>query len=166
MAGFKRHRRSGAAVATFTVFEADLLRSLAGQLIELLRNEAATGASEVDPFELPDWLGTDEVVWTSPAPIRHRHRVPGTLSDGEASYPCDLLAVDEAYPEPVVGEDWRKQAHRAWSHDQVLLLRLGERLTVAVPGTCFTADGALEVIGRLARAVGARPERFTVALRA
>ena len=44
MAGFKRHRRSGAAVATFTVFEADLLRSLAGQLIELLRNESATGA--------------------------------------------------------------------------------------------------------------------------
>ena len=35
--GFRRHRRSGAAVATFTVHEADLLRSLAGQVIELLR---------------------------------------------------------------------------------------------------------------------------------
>ena len=42
MTGFKRHRRSGASVATFTAFEADLLRSLAGQLIELLRNETAT----------------------------------------------------------------------------------------------------------------------------
>jgi hypothetical protein len=51
MAGFRRHRRSGAAVATFTVFEADLLRSLAAQLIELLRNEAATGAVESDPLE-------------------------------------------------------------------------------------------------------------------
>jgi hypothetical protein len=52
MAGFKRHRRSGAAVATFTVFEADLLRSLAGQIIELLRNESATGAvAEDDPLE-------------------------------------------------------------------------------------------------------------------
>jgi hypothetical protein len=52
MAGFKRHRRSGAAVATFTVFEADLLRSLAGQIIELLRNESATGAvQEDDPLE-------------------------------------------------------------------------------------------------------------------
>lgn len=51
MAGFKRHRRSGAAVATFTVFEADLLRSLAAQLIELLRSETAIGISGTDPLE-------------------------------------------------------------------------------------------------------------------
>ena len=51
MSGFRRHRRSGACVATFTVFEADLLRSLAAQLIELLRNEAATTAPESDPLE-------------------------------------------------------------------------------------------------------------------
>jgi hypothetical protein len=58
MTGFKHHRRSGAAVATFTVFEADLLRSLASQLIELLRNEAATGASQGDPLEeLLDFSG-------------------------------------------------------------------------------------------------------------
>lgn len=37
--GFRRHRRSGTCVATFPAFEADLLRSLAGQLIELLRND-------------------------------------------------------------------------------------------------------------------------------
>lgn len=49
-AGFRRHRRSGSAVATFTVFEADLLRSLAAQLIELLRNEEATPATG-DPLE-------------------------------------------------------------------------------------------------------------------
>ena len=58
MTGFKRHRRSGAAVATFTVFEADLLRSLAAQLIELLRNEAATTATGTDPLEaLLDFSG-------------------------------------------------------------------------------------------------------------
>ena len=51
MTGFKRHRRSGAAVATFTVFEADLLRSRAAQLIELLRNESATAPMDVDPLE-------------------------------------------------------------------------------------------------------------------
>lgn len=52
MAGFKRHRRSGAAVATFTVFEADLLRSLASQIIELLRNESAIApVEEEDPLE-------------------------------------------------------------------------------------------------------------------
>lgn len=58
MSGFKRHRRSGACVATFTVFEADLLRSLAGQLIELLRNESATAAVQNDPLEeLLDFSG-------------------------------------------------------------------------------------------------------------
>ena len=49
-AGFRRHRRSGSCVATFTVFEADLLRSLAAQLIELLRNEEATPGTG-DPLE-------------------------------------------------------------------------------------------------------------------
>lgn len=58
MSGFKRHRRSGAAVATFTVFEADLLRSLAAQLIELLRNESATASTGEDPLEaLLDFSG-------------------------------------------------------------------------------------------------------------
>ena len=44
-------RRKGGAVATFSGFEADLLRSLASQLIELLRNEEAVPSSEVDPLE-------------------------------------------------------------------------------------------------------------------
>ncbi|CAN5279865.1 hypothetical protein BH09ACT12_BH09ACT12_20010 [soil metagenome] len=38
MSAFQRHRRSGNVIATFTGFEADLLRSLTGQLVELLRN--------------------------------------------------------------------------------------------------------------------------------
>jgi hypothetical protein len=45
-------------VATLTGFEADLLRSLASQLIELLRDQAAVPATEVDPFEaLLDFSG-------------------------------------------------------------------------------------------------------------
>jgi hypothetical protein len=51
MTGFARHRRSGRVIATFTGFEADLLRSLAGQLVELLRNEAAVPREGADPFE-------------------------------------------------------------------------------------------------------------------
>lgn len=51
MSGFARHRRSGRVIATFTGFEADLLRSLAGQLVELLRNEAAAPREGGDPFE-------------------------------------------------------------------------------------------------------------------
>ena len=50
MSGFTKHRKSGKSLATFSVFEADLLRSLASQLIELLRNESAAPESQ-DPLE-------------------------------------------------------------------------------------------------------------------
>lgn len=56
--GFVRHRRSKRAIATFSVFEADLLRSLAAQLVELLHNESAVVATERDPLEaLLDFSG-------------------------------------------------------------------------------------------------------------
>ncbi len=51
MSGFTRHRLSGAIIATFSGFEADLLRNLAGQLVELLRNERAVPQSPKDPLE-------------------------------------------------------------------------------------------------------------------
>jgi hypothetical protein len=51
MSGFSRHRRSGRIIATFSGFEADLLRSLASQLVELLRNEAAVPREHADPLE-------------------------------------------------------------------------------------------------------------------
>src|SRR6478735_11713007 len=58
MSGFHRHRRSKLIIANFSGFEADLLRSLAGQLVELLRNEAAVPRDDVDPFEaLMDFSG-------------------------------------------------------------------------------------------------------------
>ena len=50
--------RGEGAMATFSGFEADLLRSLASQLVELLRNEAAAPASGGDPLEaLLDFTG-------------------------------------------------------------------------------------------------------------
>jgi len=55
--GFQRRRRGG-VVATFTGFEADLLRSLASQLVELLRNETAAPREGDDPLEqLLDFSG-------------------------------------------------------------------------------------------------------------
>ena len=55
--GFER-RRGGGAVATFTGFEADLIRSLASQLVELLRNEVAAPSASDDPLEqLLDFSG-------------------------------------------------------------------------------------------------------------
>lgn len=58
MSGFERHRRSGRIIANFTGFEAELLRSLASQLVELLRNEAAEPREGRDPFEaMMDFTG-------------------------------------------------------------------------------------------------------------
>ena len=55
--GFHRRRRGG-VVATFSGFEADLLRSLASQLVELLRNEVAAPSTSDDPLErLMDFSG-------------------------------------------------------------------------------------------------------------
>lgn len=55
--GFHRRRRGG-VVATFSGFEADLLRSLASQLVELLRNEVAVPHDGDDPLErLMDFSG-------------------------------------------------------------------------------------------------------------
>ena len=51
MSGFSRHRRSGHYFATFSGLEADLLRSLASQLVELLRNEVAAPVEAEDPLE-------------------------------------------------------------------------------------------------------------------
>jgi hypothetical protein len=120
----------------------------------------------LDPFDLPDWLGEGEVTWTSDDVTRHGSMVGGCLrGPGELRQPCDLLAVDEAYPVPVVEDALRTAAHQAWRHGQVLLLERDGRPTLAVPGTSFTADEVLDALTRLAKAVGARPQNFSVHLR-
>ncbi len=61
MAGFARHRKSRHIIANFSGFEADLLRSLASQLVELLRNERAVPQQPGDPLEaLLDFSGPTE----------------------------------------------------------------------------------------------------------
>jgi hypothetical protein len=119
----------------------------------------------VDPFDLPDWLGTGEVTWTALTSVHGGHRVEGQLSADGGSLGCDLLGADQAFPVPVLDDDWRRQTHQAWTHGQVLLVDYDGRLTLAVPGTTFTADRALEAVGRLAKAVGVSPARFVAALR-
>lgn len=121
----------------------------------------------VDPFELPEWLGTDEVTWSARCGLG-RPTVPGTLvSDTRAAeLPCDLLAADVACPAPTVDNPTRTRIHQAWRDGQVELLSSAGRLVVAVPGTAQDADLVLEAVARLARAVGAEPARFAVRLRA
>jgi hypothetical protein len=122
--------------------------------------------TEVDPFDLPEWLGESAVTWTPEGGIHDSHLVPGTLDGGEGrTLACGLLAVDEAYPKPVADDDLRHLAHQAWRHGEVHLLEVDGVLTLAVPGTSFTAEKVLEVLARLAKAVGARPESFAVLLR-
>ena len=119
----------------------------------------------VDPFDLPEWLGTEEVTWAAASSVRGEPRVTGELTGGDCSLICDLLAADQAFPAPVLPEDWRSRAHQAWTYGQVLLLDDEGRLTLAVPGSAFSADLALETLARLARGVGVEPRRFSVRLR-
>jgi hypothetical protein len=129
----------------------------------------AADIGAVDAFDLPEWLGTTEVTWTAGSSVHGGHHVVGELCgelpDGRQRLGCDLLAGDQAYPVPVLPDTWRTQVHQAWTYGQVLLLRYDGRLTVTVPGTEFTADRVLEVVARLAKAVGVAPERFVAALR-
>jgi hypothetical protein len=121
---------------------------------------------EIDPFDLPDWLGEGAVTWSPRHGIHGVHHVTGVLTGpDDDTLPCDLLAVDEAYPKPVADDELRHRAHRAWRHGQVLLASEDDRLTLAVPGTEFSAEGVLETLARLAKAVGARPESFSALLR-
>lgn len=119
----------------------------------------------VDPFDLPEWLGEGEVTWTATISVHAGHLVTGELSSDGGTLGCDLLGVDQAFPVPVLDDDWRRQSHQAWTHGQVLLVEHDDRLTLAVPGTDFTADRALEALGRLAKAVGARPGSYLAAIR-
>lgn len=125
----------------------------------------STPIIDVDPFDLPDWLGVGQVVWHADQGLRTGHLVAGRLTSGEHVLGCDLLAVDEAYPAPVTDDDSRHRAHRAWRHGQVLVGEYAARLTIAVPGTRFDAELVLDSLSRLARAVGGSPENMAALLR-
>ncbi|WP_435745614.1 DUF2017 domain-containing protein [Nocardioides sp. SYSU DS0663] len=112
MTGFARHRRSGRVIAAFTGFEADLLRSLASQLVELLRNEAAVPQDARDPFEaLMDFGGPttepeDPVLrrlfptaypGDEEAAAEFRRYTEGALRDGKAAAAATIIdALEEA----------------------------------------------------------------------
>ena len=125
--------------------------------------------TDIDPFDLPEWLGTGDVVWRADEGLQTGHLVRGRLSaepsDDSQEIVCDLLAVDEAYPAPVVDDATRLRVHQAWRHGQVVIGEHGSRMVLAVPGTRFGPELVLDALGRLARAVGARAERYAALLR-
>lgn len=122
---------------------------------------------EVDPFDLPEWLGTERVIWRPEGPIASSSTLGGELTNerGNIRLACDLIAVDEAFPQPAADERLRVLAHQAWRHDQILLRRRHDRLTLCMPGTTFSADLVLDCLDRLARAVGAAPSRYAALMR-
>jgi hypothetical protein len=125
---------------------------------------------EVDPFELPDWLAQEEVLWqaTDERGIRDRTAtVHGHLRplQGGDRFPLDLLGVDVAWPKPVCDEESRHLAHEAWHYGQVVLLDFDGRVTLCVPCTELSTDLVCEAVRRFSRAVGADPTHFLVQLR-
>jgi len=121
MSGFARHRRSRRVIATFTGFEADLLRSLTSQLVELLRNEAAVPREDKDPFEaLMDFSGPttepDDPVLARLFPSAYREDeeaasefrrfTEGALRDGKASAAHSIIdTLEEAGLPAQLAED-------------------------------------------------------------
>src|SRR5690348_298422 len=122
MSGFAWHRRSSRVIATFTGFEADLLRSLAGQLVELLRNEAAVPREAgADPFEaMLDFSGPTQepedpvlarlfpTAYTDDeeAASEFRRFTEGALRDSKAAGACAIIdTLEEAGLPPELTED-------------------------------------------------------------
>ena len=120
MTGFQRHRRSRLIIANFSGFEADLLRSLAGQLVELLRNEAAVPREDADPFEaMMDFSGPtqepEDPVLARLFPTAYpddpeaaaefRRFTEGTLRDGKATAASTIIdGLEEAGLPPELAE--------------------------------------------------------------
>jgi hypothetical protein len=120
MSGFARHRRSGRIIATFSGVEADLLRSLASQLVELLRNEAAVPQEHADPLEAmltfdgPTTAPDDPVLARlfptayaddEEAAAEFRRFTEGTLRDGKAGGAATVIdTLEEAGLPPQLDE--------------------------------------------------------------
>lgn len=121
MTGFTRHRRSRRVIATFSGFEADLLRSLAGQLVELLRNEAAVPDDGRDPLEaMLDFSGPTDApedpvlarlfptayAEDDEAASEFRRFTEGGLRDGKARAAAQVIdTLEEAGLPPHLEED-------------------------------------------------------------
>ncbi len=121
MSGFVHHRRSGRVVATFSGFEADLLRSLAAQLVELLHNEAAVPGQAADPLEaMLDFSGPtsepDDPVLARLFPTAYRQDdeaaaefrrfTEGALRDGKSRAAATVIdTLEEAGLPPEPGPD-------------------------------------------------------------
>jgi hypothetical protein len=121
VSGFSYHRRGRQVIATFSGFEADLLRSLASQLVELLHNEAALPQTQGDSLEaMFDFSGPttepDDPVLARLFPTAYRDDeeaagefrrfTEGALRDGKAKAASTIIdTLEEAGLPPELTED-------------------------------------------------------------
>jgi len=121
VSAFAYHRRGKQIAATFTGFEADLLRSLAAQLIELLHDESALPQEAIDPLEaLLDFSGPttepEDPVLARLFPTAYteddeaaadfRRFTESTLREGKAAGAAAIVdALEEAGLPPELAED-------------------------------------------------------------
>ena len=121
MTGFSYQRRGKQIAATFTGFEADLLRSLAAQLIELLHDESALPTQAADPLEaMLDFSGPttepEDPVLARLFPTAYhddeeaagefRRFTEGTLREGKAAGATAIVeALEEAGLPPELAEE-------------------------------------------------------------
>lgn len=121
MDGFSYHRRSRQIIATFSGFEADLLRTLAAQLVELLHNESAIPSEAGDPLEaMFDFTGPttvpDDPILARLFPTAYpgddeaagefRRFTEGGLRDAKSAAASTIIdTLEDAGLPPILGED-------------------------------------------------------------
>ncbi|MEP7089102.1 MAG: DUF2017 domain-containing protein [Nocardioidaceae bacterium] len=154
--GFQRRRRGG-VLATFSGFEADLLRSLASQLVELLRNETAAPTAGDDPLErLLDFSGPttapDDPVLARLFPTAYpddeeaagefRRFTEGGLRDTKAQAAASVIeALEEAGLPPELGEDGLTVDIELEQADAVTWLRSFTDIRLALATRLGVEDG-------------------------
>lgn len=154
--GFHR-RRKGGAVATFTGFEADLLRSLAAQLVELLRNEMAAPNGSDDPLEdLLDFSGPttepDDPVLARLFPTAYpddeeaagefRRFTEGALRDSKAQAAAAVIeTLEEAGLPSELGQDALVVDIELAPADSLVWLRSFTDIRLALATRLEVADG-------------------------
>jgi hypothetical protein len=127
--------------------------------------DASDQWSVADPFDLPDWLGEEQLRWSIEQSESGALVLGALTGDSGATLDLDLLCADVAYPAAVLSERLRHDAHQAWHFGQVLLLVRHERHALAMPTTRWDADTVCEALRRFAKAIGVPPGQLAVVLR-
>lgn len=120
----------------------------------------------IDPFDLPEWLATEEVTWRAVRTERAGHFIHGVLATAAGEkLACNLLAVDQAWPRAVADAEVRERVHLTWRNGEVELVELAGDLTLLTPGSGFSSSRVMVALERFTRAVGARTDRYVAAIR-